>query len=263
MAPPRYFLMNKADGNLITFDTKTDELSSEPLDLLQGNKEQEFEVNLDPGPGGNTYTIQQLNSNTLLSHFDGPDVDFNGTRSGAAFIQDTNSLWRFERVDTIFGLLVNSRRLPSILDTNNLFNSGIWKISSVNDSGETCLTADDDKIICKSYTGDQSQLWLRPNAKSADIHGPLQAILTDRRNEIDDLNDQIQNLNEKLQEAGDESEDKKAESIVHGKDAAGWYNVAREIFQNGVTMYKWGPVSTEQESLGQQYWFRGFEANYG
>lgn len=133
----------------------------------------------------------------------------------------------------------------------------------MNDSGSTCLTAEGNKIVARKYKAGENQHWIRKDASFSDLDGVHQAIIRDRQQVIEDLNDQIQTLNNDVDQANQGAADNNTRSIVHGKDASGWYTVAREIFQNGNTMYRWGPVSPEQQSLGQKYWFRGFEANYG
>jgi len=243
---PHYFLVNKAEGNLLTVDTSANpyKLSSEPLDLQMDSKEQAFDIPAAPGVGNSTDYIKIPLRNKHLSHFDGAHVDFNGTASGGKYVDGTDIMWRFETLNTISGFHV-------------------YKIFSVNDSGSTCLTAEGNKIVARKYKEGENQHWIRKDASVSDIGDVYQAIIRDRQQVIEDLNDQIQTLNDDVDQADRGAADSNARSIVHGKDAGGWYRVAREIFQNGNTMYRWGPVSQEQEALGQRYWFRGFEANYG
>jgi len=232
---PYFALINKLDGNLLTVDTSTGALSSTAIDRTPDSKLQVFDIGTSQGH--NNFTIQQPSTNKYLSHFDGSHVDFNGTSAGSAYVDGTNIMWEFKTVDTLSGF-------------------SVYRISSVNDSRATCLTAKGSQIVAREYTGKDNQLWFKKDMTRSDLNGPLQAIIHDRQQVIDDLKAQIKEL-EKTEQ--DEDDDR----YVHGKDAAGWYSIARVIFQNGVTMYQWGPVSPEQQDLGQKYWFRGFDAIYG
>lgn len=55
-----------------------------------------------------------------------------------------------------------------------------------------CLTADGNDVLCKSYTGDKSQQWIRAATNPDEVTHVHQAIIEDNNEEIKDLKNQQQ-----------------------------------------------------------------------